>query len=63
MIFKGSPASEREIQKLIETVLLEDDEELVENENEGRRKTLVIKYSDFLAACVDERKVLTREKV
>lgn len=63
MIFEGSPASEREIQKLIETVLLEDDEELVENENEGRRKTLVIKYSDFLAACLDERKVLTREKV
>ena len=26
-------------------------------------KPLVIKYSDFLAACIDERRVLTREKV
>jgi calcium-dependent protein kinase len=24
---------------------------------------LVIKYTDFLTACIDERKVLTREKV
>lgn len=26
-------------------------------------KPLVIRYSDFLAACIDERRVLTREKV
>lgn len=39
-------------------------EELTEDCSSAKSyKPLVIKYSDFLLACIDERKVLTKEKV
>ena len=58
---KGTKASHEEIEKLIGTIALEDDECM--NYPDKSPAPLVIKYSDFLAACIDERKVLTREKV
>lgn len=45
---------------------MEDDYDLedeVQDADFTRRKTLIIKYSDFLAAAIDERKIFTREKV
>lgn len=48
------------MEQLVQTIVLVDEE--VEEGAEGRRQ-MVIKYSEFLAACIDERKVFTREKV
>ncbi|CAD8051707.1 unnamed protein product [Paramecium primaurelia] len=61
---EGSPASLEEIEQIIQTIVLEEDDE--ENNNpeiDKEPSPLVIKYTDFLAACIDERKVLTREKL
>lgn len=45
------------------TVGVEDDDETEEFSSNKSFKPLVIKYSDFLTACIDERRVLTKEKV
>jgi hypothetical protein len=65
---KGYETSIQEIEKLVETISLEEDEQegLIEEEDAqmtNHRKPLVIKYSDFLAAAIDERKIFTKEKV
>lgn len=41
----------------------ENDDETDECSSNKSFKPLVIKYSDFLTACIDERRVLTKEKV
>ncbi|CAD8134409.1 unnamed protein product [Paramecium octaurelia] len=64
---EGSHISHEEIEQLIQLVgfeVLEEDKE--DNDCASTTKSskqLVIKYSDFLAACIDERRVLTREKL
>lgn len=42
---------------------VEKDDETEECSSNKSYKPLVIKYSDFLTACIDERRVLTQEKV
>jgi calcium-dependent protein kinase len=42
---------------------MDKDEETEDCSSIKSYKPLVIKYSDFLSACIDERKVLTKEKV
>lgn len=41
----------------------ENDDDTDECSSNKSFKPLVIKYSDFLTACIDERRVLTKEKV
>ena len=45
------------------SVGFENDDETEDCSSDKSYKPLVIKYSDFLLACIDERKVLTKDKV
>lgn len=45
------------------TIGMDNDDETLECSSGKSFKPLVIKYSDFLTACIDERRVLTKEKL
>ncbi|CAD8069401.1 unnamed protein product [Paramecium sonneborni] len=56
---EGSPATFEDIEKLINNTSPPQTHEEV-----GRKKKdFVIKYSEFLASCIDERKFITKEKL
>ncbi|CAD8054893.1 unnamed protein product [Paramecium primaurelia] len=56
---EGSPATFEDIEKLINNVSPPQTSEEVGK----RKKDFVIKYSEFLASCIDERKFITKEKL
>ncbi|CAD8068352.1 unnamed protein product [Paramecium sonneborni] len=71
LIKEGSIVTHWEIEQLIQTIILEEDEGIqFTGEQEGNQfleikspKPLMIKYTDFLAACIDQRKLFTRERL
>ncbi|CAK70725.1 unnamed protein product (macronuclear) [Paramecium tetraurelia] len=56
---EGSPATYEDIEKLINNVAPPQTQEEVGK----RKKEFIIKYSEFLASCIDERKFITKEKL
>ncbi|CAD8143399.1 unnamed protein product [Paramecium octaurelia] len=60
---EGSRVSQEEIKTLMMAVGFENDDETEDCSSAKSYKPLVIKYSDFLLACIDERKVLTKDKL
>ncbi|CAK69353.1 unnamed protein product (macronuclear) [Paramecium tetraurelia] len=60
---EGSQVSHDEVKKLMITIGMDNDDETLECSSGKSFKPLVIKYSDFLTACIDERRVLTKEKL
>ena len=59
-------ATVEEIEEIMENIgydIDDLDDLTVTLSHRSTTKPLVIKYSDFLTACIDERRVFTREKL
>ncbi|CAD8069397.1 unnamed protein product [Paramecium sonneborni] len=61
LIAEGSSVSYDEIEKLISNLTPKHNQGL--EHKKKSRPSLELKYSEFLASCIDERKFLTREKL
>ncbi|CAD8153913.1 unnamed protein product [Paramecium octaurelia] len=59
LIAEGSPASIDEIERLVENISPKNALDV----KKRSRPSVELKYSEFLASCIDERKFLTREKL
>ncbi|CAD8071495.1 unnamed protein product [Paramecium sonneborni] len=63
---EGSLATIEEIEEIMENIgfdINELEDQTATLSHKTTTKPLVIKYSDFLTACIDERRVFTREKL
>ncbi|CAD8065616.1 unnamed protein product [Paramecium sonneborni] len=63
---EGSLTTLEEIEEIMENIgydINELEDQTITLSNKSTTKPLVIKYSDFLTACIDERRVFTREKL
>ncbi|CAD8057194.1 unnamed protein product [Paramecium sonneborni] len=63
LLNEGSQVSHNEIKQLMIAIGMNNDDETQECSSGKSFKPLVIKYSDFLTACIDERRILTKEKL
>ncbi|CAD8148014.1 unnamed protein product [Paramecium pentaurelia] len=61
LIAEGSSVSQEEIEKLIQNITPKHNQ--IQEAKKKSRPSLELKYSEFLASCIDERKFLTREKL